>query len=475
MLTQRMLDVAKSSRIINPEAIDAYVLALAKGNETVLSLIHENLIWGFLSGAYGAKPFYSLIPEPLDAPEIWPSGAITPDHKTYSLFDPALIQADEKLSRDLTYVVDWFHQSVADGSRWVKEKVQDGGTRIFHHVEGLAGLVACADFDMAKRRALKKLHDDALYLDQSIAKDVAEGLVAVAEEAADGWKWLRLNGMEAAFKYHNRNGTSMPDIDFHKQANEYRDADYYVLCDDIEEVQAILTVMDGELLCCRDQNDEYLGGETLARAKAFILKNTWKIEADIGECGLFYDETGKIYDIENLPEGFSYEGDLAISDYKRPFTFPAGTSIDGDLDITNCAVKELFAGNALITKELSVSNCPDLTQFSSAGKLLVWRGISANDCWSLSSLAPEIKARDMYVGNCPRLKTLGDDVWIRDYLSLGDWTGLEEVPSKFHVGGPVSWNKKDFGSLHDFVRAFEASSPEERRPRRSFHGLCLSY
>lgn len=288
--------------------------------------------------------------------------------------------------------------------------------------------------------AVEKSKEWTKELHRKAPLDIDEAGESIIRSYSKGVTWKRLLTTESL----EREG-SIPRMDHCIGGDNFQEkllnnkAEFYSLRDKNDHPQCTIEVERNHIEQMKGYNDGPVLEEFCKYCKDFIEKpiNRKKYSKikDLGLIGMV-ESDGKLYEINNLPENFTVNGDLNFSDSKLPITLPKGLTVIGDLMMYNCTSLEKLPEGLTVKGELDLYGCTLLK--SLPNKLSVKLSLNLMGCTSLESIP-----KDIFIGEsldlegCTLLKphsALPEMLTIPNSLNLTRCTSLKSLPERLTVG-----------------------------------------
>ncbi len=452
--------------VVHPEAIDAYLLELAGGEETLgryLSIALKNAMMK-------EKSFFNQVTAyPEDAPA-WLTREKF-EEGFYFEFSPE--QADGKRNM-LRHIKDWIGGAIKDGDAWIENTDALGRPIRLLQISTLQKAQDMADKDM--RAKANNLRSRFLNASSLFEEDEAAGHIETVKIFDDGSRIVRLLtphalDIESAHLGHCIGNGNYDDY------VQSEDCFYYSLRDPLNKAHATFEVEKGTLLQLKGRENAPPAEKYMGKAQEFIRENKWKLGEDIINTGLLHKD-GEYYDIQNLPEGFAWDeelllqnipwlkglsdgmtirsnvyleycpkfsfigdnvsvsGDLVFREIYALTTIGNNVSVGGDLDIKKCESITRIGDNVSVGKDLILPKCIKL---NSIGKNISVGGVlEITNCKTLVSLSDNISVSgNMHAGNLPALTSIGKNLSVGKNLFMDHCTALIYIGENLTVVGDL--------------------------------------
>lgn len=348
-----------------------------------------------------------LIKKPVYHPK-WVKEAMDRGEQIYDFFPCDTV-------RDaIMHVADWISAAIINQEPWLQNCDDHGRPLKLIKIGSLEQAVAEAD--KAMRRALA----------QSTAALAPEDFKTI-KTFPDGAAIVRLLTPTAldAESHAMRHCLGLGSYDEKLASGAFH---YYSLRTPNGKAAATLEVENATntLLQCKGRGNTPPGSRYTPYIQSFAQEHQFDVRETMSHTGLIKFD-GRYYDIRNLPDGFTYDGDLDLSETDLE-TFPANATVSGTLNLSHSRLQSL--GKNLKANKLHVSNTPIKT---------LPRGLNLQvlvaEKTELSTLPADAQISHCYLSGS-KIKQLPEG-FTCEFMSLNR-TKIRQLPSKLGSVRPCS-------------------------------------
>jgi len=425
-------------QLIDPKEIDAYLAGFFPDNPRGAELLQLTLALALRKRPENMEELRDL---PDNAPEWlrnkWPEGG------PYYRFKP-----DAGLDDTVRHIADWIGAALLDNDEWLSKVDEQKRPKKLLKIGSLEVAIHEANKAMALKN--QKL---------ALTLGVNAGNATVVEKFDHGYTMVQLRTPEELDYESVKMGHCIGQGKYDEKLISGSHV-YYSLRDGFNKPHATLgvDVASNALLQCRGAQNKPPVRQYMPFVQKFVKANHYKLTEGASHTGLI-EQDGEYYDINNLPEGLKWRGNLDLHGCTSLTHLGDHITVSGNLDLRGCSYLAHLGNHISVGRDLNLYVCKSLTHLGNhisvgrdlnlyvckslthlGNRISVGRNLNLEDCNSLTHLGNHISVGSSHsvivLRNCTSVTHLPDNLSVYG-LDLGGCTSFKNLPKRLNVRGDL--------------------------------------